>query len=523
MFCWGKEGLRIQPPIGVAFFRISLGDTFGCGLRVSDRKPQCWGESPPAVPASAPALTTISAGATRHACGLAENQTAYCWGDTEPIPANLQDTRFAFITASKDPNSNAACGIPADQDLGVQCWGSPLPAGGVPTGVNFSSIGLGQGFGAGINRDTRLVEYFGFGECTGSIQGTEERWTCTGNDAYGFVDDLLGYFPPALSGRNVAVEDPISVGRNGACAPVRSGVPGPEGLYAPRCWGRIDFNINESATPDSKATPYTFDLLNSTALTGISVGVAHACGRRLEVFEPSPQEEFCWGFESHGEFAPSNPSPVPTPTPPPITSPRTIYSVEAGELFSCRITESDNTVQCWGRPGPRTEPPGEAFFQISLGLKFGCGVRLSDQKPQCWGESPPAVPASAPALTTISAAAEGFACGLTENQTAYCWGNAKPIPASLVDTRFASITASKDHVSDAVCGIPVDEALGVQCWGHPLPDSGLIGSTKYSSIGHAKFWCGINKHTRVAKCSGGAEGFGFQQGPTKDSAKPHPA
>ena len=261
VYCWGREGLRTQPPLRVAFFHISLGSKFGCGLRLSDRKPQCWGENPPSVPAAAPALTTISSGGAQHACGITDNQTVFCWGNTAPIPANAVDMQFAFIAASRDPNSNAVCGIPVDEDVPVQCWGSPRPT--VPNSTSFSSIGLGEGFAAAVNKDTQKVEYFGFGDCQfvfGENVGPvplqdrndgEGSWVCTGNDTYSFVDDLLGLFPPT-TGRGTTATESLSVGRYGACAGQR--FPVGEGKMFPRCWGLVDFNIpnNESATPASR-------------------------------------------------------------------------------------------------------------------------------------------------------------------------------------------------------------------------------------------------------------------------------
>ena len=210
----------------------------------------------------------------------------------------------------------------------------------------------------------------------------------------------------------------------------------------------------------------------------------------------------CGLQEYSGEFSPQRPpSPAPQPIAPPITSPSTIYSVEAGEQFSCRIKTLDNTIQCWGRPTGRTAPPGGAFFHISLGSKFGCGLRLSDHKPQCWGENPPSVPAAAPALTTISSGGVQHACGITDNQTVFCWGNTAPIPANAVDMQFAFIAASRDPDSNAVCGIPVDEDVPVQCWGSPRPT--VPNSTSFSSIGLGRgFWCAINKNTRKVECSG---------------------
>jgi len=269
VYCWGREGLRTQPPLRVAFFHISLGSKFGCGLRLSDRKPQCWGENPPSVPAAAPALTTISSGGAQHACGITDNQTVFCWGNTAPIPANAVDMQFAFIAASRDPDSNAVCGIPVDEDVPVQCWGSPRPT--VPNSTSFSSIGLGRGFWCAINKNTRKVE-------------------CSGNQ-----DVSSDLQQPVLRD----FEDPISVHVNSACAlRVIAGITGSQ--LGPRCWGYVDRFIpnDSSGNPNRKAMPYDWEDLGYRNLTSVSVGFRHACGRRDD------DEVVCWGDEFFGETDP---------------------------------------------------------------------------------------------------------------------------------------------------------------------------------------------------------------------------
>lgn len=192
-FCWGgntdgqlgigdidavSHGVPVAVSGGHRFAALGGGGGLMCAA-TAEGQPWCWGEtlirhllrdSVPAVVASAPSLTSISAGLTfssvsvglAHTCGLTGQGTAYCWGDdsfgalgngsvttapqTTPTPVS-GGLQFKSISAGAE----YTCGITAAGK--TYCWGfnpagtlgdstvadTAMPA-AVAGGIAFSSI-----------------------------------------------------------------------------------------------------------------------------------------------------------------------------------------------------------------------------------------------------------------------------------------------------------------------------------------------------------------------------------------------
>jgi hypothetical protein len=124
-----------------ALSSISSGERYACGVSALDATPWCWEVAtfwpgPPLTArqvSSGLQLRSISAGGApgRFACGIATDDTAWCWGDgssgqlgngtnegsIEPVPVS-GGLRFRQVSAG----GTFACGVALSSD--VYCWGS---------------------------------------------------------------------------------------------------------------------------------------------------------------------------------------------------------------------------------------------------------------------------------------------------------------------------------------------------------------------------------------------------------------
>ena len=298
----------------------------------------------PVIPAT-PAPQSLVAG-RRHACALAWDLTAYCWGDdTSGGASPPENVRFISLAAG----DAATCGL--REDGSVRCWGidrhgmtSP------PEQERFVQISAAASHACGLRADGQAVCWGGGDEgpvapppherfASLTVAGTYAcglRWNgsalCWGTDA----DESL----PA-SGRFFA----LAVSDHGC------GLLSDESAV---CWGNDDAG---QASPPS-----------GERFVVLTLGSSHTCG-----LHPYGKPR-CWGSDEHGEVSPPTTviaTPLGRNRPDRVRegySPERLAfaSIAAGNGYTCG-QRSDLAVACWGRDDfGQASPPLAAFTDLRL-------------------------------------------------------------------------------------------------------------------------------------------------------------
>ncbi|NJO07786.1 MAG: hypothetical protein HC876_20955 [Chloroflexaceae bacterium] len=124
--CWGRNSLGQTSPPDVSFAQISLGRDFGCGIRTTDRKLQCWGnrfhgqglgvEHPDNTAAP---FQSVAAG-DAHVCAItATTGTVFCWGwDEDGQVSLLPAGSHTMLSLGHDYS------IARRTDTTLACWGA---------------------------------------------------------------------------------------------------------------------------------------------------------------------------------------------------------------------------------------------------------------------------------------------------------------------------------------------------------------------------------------------------------------
>jgi alpha-tubulin suppressor-like RCC1 family protein len=248
---------------GMSFTQVASGGTFTCGITATDSTAYCWGWGRDGELGSRPADTcptsgglepcrraptpvggglrflAISAG-TRHACAIATDSAAYCWGhnvagqlgngtlaDTALPVAVTGGHKFKLLTAG----FSHTCGLTAAGD--AYCWGdnswgqlgetttsqSPDPA-AVTGGIIFLSLSAGAEHTCGIGTGNTATCW---GQNVNGQLGTQSTETCT----VGNVAGVCSHRPLPLTTNQIFAS--ISAGGHHSCAITTGGK-----AY---CWG----------------------------------------------------------------------------------------------------------------------------------------------------------------------------------------------------------------------------------------------------------------------------------------------
>ena len=242
----------------------------------SDTHSRQWLEASPTAlfashqpePASPGRFTAVSGNRTagRHACGVAADGTAICWGDNHYGQSNTPDGHFIAISAG----SYYTCGIHTDQTL--TCWGQTrLGLADTPDG-EFTAVSSGTSHACALRSDGAIACWGGHnrsgqtnapeGEFTAvtasdfhtcGLRG-EGTITCWGYGSQGQADPPDGQFSAVTSGSNHT----CGLGADGTIT----------------CWGRNA--VGQANAPDGE-------------FISVTAGRSHSCGLRTD------RTITCWG------------------------------------------------------------------------------------------------------------------------------------------------------------------------------------------------------------------------------------
>jgi alpha-tubulin suppressor-like RCC1 family protein len=579
------------------------------------------GEARPVAVTGGVVFETLAVGETT-TCGLTPAGTAYCWGYNEggqvgdgsattqwpyavieprPVAGGLVFT--AIAVAGGWPRDNHACAIATDGR--AYCWGdngqgqlgngstsgsaTPVPVAG---GLRFTHISAGYGFTCAIAIDGRAFCWgrndagqLGTGngngasavpvEVTGSVRfarlDSGRAHTCAIDRSHALFcwgDNPTGALGTGSSG--AALPTPtaiapairfvaISAGGNHTC-----GITLTAGAY---CWGGNHpgalaiGSVNDSHVPQP--------VVGGTAFRTIDAGGSHTCA------VDAAGRASCWGDKGHGKLGEGSIGYADTPVP--VSGGRSFTMVTAGQSFTCGV-ETGGAGFCWGinwtgqlgngaasRAGFAVPGPvqgGHTFSTITAGMNHACGLATSGAA-YCWGANGGRQlgDGTAAARSLVPVAVSGgisftqltagrvHTCGIDMTGRALCWGTndagqlgdgtttTRAVPTPVAGGhRFTSLRAAGWHT----CGV-TDTGAGY-CWGnnasgelgdgsqaHSLVPVAVAGGLRFTEVVAARnFWspengysCGVTESGELY-CWGSSDGCRLGNGRCDPLLQPVP-
>jgi alpha-tubulin suppressor-like RCC1 family protein len=465
-FCWGDgysgalghgEALPSLTPVQVVgvgtWSRIRAGNGFTCGVLDSGQT-HCWGSTwrgrlgigepgvggiPSPEPVQGlPGASEIAVGRA-HACALALDGRAFCWGGKEtgqlgngdtyfrlsPVPVQGPAAPFTWINSGQ----YFSCGSVSTG--GSYCWGQggegSLGNGhwedvSVPTLVDLPEP-IRQGT-AGWNHACGLTE-----------AGKAYCWGRNQEQQLGDGTNTVRPSPVQVAG-GYSFED-LGAGDSHTCGVTLGGQT--------LCWGWNGYGqVGTGETGGTFGVPTPVSMPDGVSFTYVSGGYYHTCARS------SDAQVWCWGRNNQGQLGDgttdNSPVPVLVQELPPVTR------IAVGGFHACALDEGGKAY-CWGRGAlgrlgyggeemqvtPQQVAGGHEFRSL-----FGAGARTcgitGDHRTFCWGynrygalglgeETGWAVlePTEVAGGHAFASMAEGFsdsvACGVTTSGIGYCWGS----------------------------------------------------------------------------------------------------
>jgi alpha-tubulin suppressor-like RCC1 family protein len=318
-----------------------------------------------------------------HACAVANNHHAYCWGDNDDAEVGTGSASFLetvprhviLTTAVQAVTAGSAHSCALDPLGAAYCWGRQVngrlgrgsvpgdPA--VPTvvtgGIRFLALSAGGAHTCGLATTTRILCWGadglgqlgnGGGPDRPSPQAVvgDQPWiavsaglshtcalapdstaACWGANAAGQVGDSTtadrNTPTPVAGGRRFAM---IAAGGDFSCALAAGGQ-----AY---CWGRNTQGATGSALPDS-AILAPVPVAGGLSFLSLSAGGQHSCG------VASDSLAYCWGANTVGQLGDS--SQIDRATPVAVHGGLHFAVVHAGASFSCGLT-GGLVLYCWG-------------------------------------------------------------------------------------------------------------------------------------------------------------------------------
>jgi alpha-tubulin suppressor-like RCC1 family protein len=327
---WSGAGqASYSRPIG--WSRIAAGATNTCSI-TSDGRAFCWGLNDkgqlgnnstatslvPVAVYTGGVLSgkTVSAIAIAqgHACALASDNQAYCWGNDASGQLGNNSTATSLVpvavytggvlsgktVVSIANGADHTCALASDNQ--AYCWGnggiglgdsagttnSSVPVavytGGVLSGKTLVSIASG-------NTETCVIASDGLAYCWGyNTRGLGDSAGTTNSSV-----PVAVYTGGVLSGKTVTA---VSVSGSYACARSSDGI-----AY---CWGYNGANgqlgNNSTVTSLVPVAVYTGGVLSGKTVTAISSSLGTGGGHTCILAAPSAKEAYCWGSNTNGEL-----------------------------------------------------------------------------------------------------------------------------------------------------------------------------------------------------------------------------
>lgn len=381
------------------------------------------GESFIATDSMTPTMMTgwkqISATSGGHACGIATNGRAYCWGS----------------------NNNGQVGNKSSSTANV-----PTPVavydGGALSGLTIKSITTGTSHTCAI--------------------ASNDKAYCWGNNGSGVLGNnttTSSNYPVAVknsSNNDFMAVKSISTSYLHTCA-----IAIDDQAY---CWGSyLSGRLGNGQTSGIIRVPSP--VLDSGGgwfkkVKSISTGSGHTCAIAFD-----DSKAYCWGSNDNGQLGFGSITPSSQSYPTPVLSSnelagKTIKQISTGSVNSCAIA-SDNMAYCWGTNTSGQRGTVQAIYNSSYPTVVDNTGVMADS------------------LFRSIASGSSFTCGISADNRAFCWGynsagqvgdgtnglnRAQPVAVSNVGWSVASSISTGGSESCAVTYTTVSDIKGY-CWG----------------------------------------------------------
>ncbi|MDN5819600.1 MAG: hypothetical protein L0H38_02500, partial [bacterium] len=446
-YCWGensdgrlgtgRSSSYISAPTQVSRGDIPSGQTiksiaaasngaYVCAV-ASDNWVYCWGENgssqlgdntttnrnqPTAIARGAiptgVSIKSISLG-NEHACVIASNDKAYCWGSNSegqlgddsttnrPTPVAVKNGSMPtpYTVKSISTGGLSTCAIHTNNK--AYCWGGNWD-GRLATGDN-TSTGTPVAMARGAMPSNFTIKDISVGEFSVCVVANNDRGYCAG-----YNTGQLGSTPTSGTNTMRAIAQgampsltikKISLAANHACA-----IHTNNKAY---CWGSNDFGqLGDNSTTRS-AVPVALsqgELPSGQAVSSILPSYSHTCA-----VASGDGLAYCWGYNYDGRLGngyydhQNAPARVLMGA---MSDGITASSVSYGDSIGCVVAD-DDWVYCWG---------------WNVNGRLGDGTTTSRLKPTR------VLNGDIAAGLTISSVDLGsrHACALTSDSWAYCWG-----------------------------------------------------------------------------------------------------
>jgi prepilin-type N-terminal cleavage/methylation domain-containing protein len=348
--------------------QISAGGDKTCAI-ASDSKAYCWGgnnvgqlgngsttqsQVPIAVTANGAlngkTIVSIASG-TSHACVIASDNNAYCWGynlngqlgnnsttnSSVPVPVTTGALNGKTIKSIAAGDSHT-CVVASDNN--AYCWGDNL-YGGLGNGSTTQSlVPVAVSTGALNGKTIKSITAGGSSTCVIASDNLAYCWGFNSHGQLGNNSTTQSLVPVAVDTTGVLSGKTIKsiIARSWRTCAVASD----NQAY---CWGyNGNGQLGNNSTTESHF-PVAVANLGGKTVTSINGGYSNGC------VTTSDNQIYCWGFNSHGQLGNNSTTqslvPVAVDTTG-VLSGKTIVSISAGGSHNCAMS-SDIQLFCWGR------------------------------------------------------------------------------------------------------------------------------------------------------------------------------
>lgn len=349
--------------------------------------------SPSSTPA--PVFSAVSAGGT-HACGVAVDGTAYCWGvgtngqlgqgarQNASLPVRVVGgVSFQAITAG----DSHTCALGRDSTAYCWGWNTYYQRGNATDGTEAAPVRVTG------NRAYVSIEAGSQHTCALTAAGRIFCWGLNRFGQLGTGDTQTGFQPFQVADTTRFKQ--VSAGGFHTCALALDG--------RAFCWGS-NAQGQLGVAGDTVSALLPRPVQTTLRFTVVSAGTDHTCGVAVG------GAAYCWGANEFGQLGGGD---VYRPGLPATTAPRLVgggyvfRSISAGDGYTCGI-DTQGVGMCWGHG---------VYGQLGDG-------RTGDQYLPQFVHLEPGHQQAGDLLhfATITNPGATFACGLSQDGGGYCWG-----------------------------------------------------------------------------------------------------
>src|SRR3989339_384805 len=510
-----------------AYSSVSAGIFHTCGIRANDSRVLCWGASlygrlgdgqngvdvlNPNLTTDTSAYSSISAG-YEHTCGIrASDGRVLCWGESASYQLgdgqNTLDRNVSTLTTDISPYKKGFTQV--NETLVSILSSSNLHAGEIwklscraydftsySSSMNSSIITILGGpptmATVKINSTVNTKNDSIYGYCNGTDKESDDLAY-----QYQWYNGSTVYFNGTLF-----KEGSISAGNYHTC-----GIRANDSRVL--CWGGRNYGAlgdgNDSNTDNLNPNVTT----DTSSYISVSAGYFYTCGIRA-----NDSRVLCWGSGLWGKLGDGSTTNHSEPN---LTTDNSSYTkIYVGYYHTCGIRANDSRVLCWGQghygqlgdgqnttdySNPRVTTDSSPYISISAGYLHTCGIRTNDSRVLCWGAGDYGILGDgqnttdrySPYLTTDTSAYKSVSigrfhtCGIRANDSrVLCWGdsaNGKLGDGQVTIDRFepypttdTSAYAQVETTYDHTCGIRANDSRAL-CWGDN--SNGNLGTGNYN-------------------------------------------